>query len=213
MFKLKYKGREIGLDTDCRIEWDSVKTNSSNTPTVWCVSNEKIARFVIAEHMIKFKKESAGHPDYMRIVGVEMDREYNVFEFVDEILKRYPKDFGRIDIDGKISYEYKNGVLDWALIPQDLFNRIVDKVEGTSSYYHTDYKLTLKGDKPKEEEKTPADKLMGIFKEMQRELHDVRLKYEKKTGMNILSIKTDQSGSINLSTDYRNGVFGFDIVV
>lgn len=213
MFKLKYKGQEIGLDTDCRIEWDSVKTDSSNTLTGWSGSHEEIDRFVNAEYMIKFKKESAGHPDYMRIVGAEMDREYNVFDFIDEILERYPKDHGRIDIDGKISYEYKDGVLDWALIPQDLFNRVVEHVEGMSSYYNTDYKLILKGDKPKEEEKTPADKLMGIFKKMQRELHDVRLKYEKKTGMNILSIKTDQSGSINLSTDYRNGVFGFDIVV
>lgn len=174
---------------------------------------QEIDRFVIAEHMIKFKKESAGHPDYMKIVGVEMDREYNVFEFVDEILKMYPKDHGRIDIDGKISYEYKDGVLDWALIPQDLFNRVIEKVEGMSSYYNTDYKLILKSDEPKEGEKTLADKLMGIIKEMQRELHDVRLKYQNKIGMDILSIKTDQSGSINLSTDYRNGVFGFDIVV
>jgi hypothetical protein len=48
---------------------------------------------------------------------------------------------------------------------------------------------------------------------MQRELHDVRLKYKEKIGANILSIKVDRSGSINLSTDYRNGVFGFDIEV
>lgn len=169
--------------------------------------------------MIKFKKESAGHPDYSRIVGAEMDKEYTVFEFIDEILKKHPKDYGRIDVDGKISYEYKNGVLDWALIPQELFNRVVENVEGMSSYYNTDYKLILKSglilksDASKEEEKTLADKLMGIFKEMQRELHDVRLKYQKKTGINILSIKTDQSGSINLSTDYRNGVFGVDIEV
>jgi hypothetical protein len=163
--------------------------------------------------MIKLIFESAGCPDYSRIACAYMDREYTVFDFIDEILKKHPKDYGRIDIDGKISYEYKDGALDWALIPQDLFNRVIEKVGGMSSYYNTDYKLILKGDKPKEEEKTPADKLMGIFKEMQRELHDVRLKYEKKTGMNILSIKTDQSGSINLSTDYRNGVFGFDIVV
>lgn len=213
MFKLKYKGQEIGLDKDCRIEWDSVKTNGSDTPTGWSGSHEEIDRFVNAEYMIKFKKESAGHPDYMRIVDVEMDREYNVFDFIDEILKRYPKDYGRIDIDGKISYEYKNGVLDWAIIPQELFNRVVENVEGMSSYYNTDYKLILKSDEPKEGEKTLADKLMGIIKEMQRELHDVRLKYQNKIGMDILSIKTDQSGSINLSTDYRNGVFGFDIVV
>lgn len=96
--------------------------------------------------MIKFKRESAGHPDYMKIVGAEMDKEYNVFEFVDEILESRPKDYGRIDIDGKISYEYKNGVLDWALIPQDLFNRVVENVKGMSSYYHAVYKLILKDD-------------------------------------------------------------------
>lgn len=163
--------------------------------------------------MIKFKRESAGHPDYMKIVGAEMDKEYNVFEFVDEILESRPKDYGRIDVDGKISYEYKNGVLDWGIIPQELFNRIVVKVEGMSSYYHADYQLTLKSDKPKKEEKKPVSDLMDVLKEMQRELHDVRLKYQKEIGMNILSIKTDQSGSISLSTDYRNGVFGVDIVV
>ena len=162
MFKLKYKGQEIGLDTDCHIEWDSVKTNSTDTPTGWCASHEEIDRFVIAEYMIKFKKESVGHPDYMKIVGAEMDREYNVFEFVDEILKRYPKDYGRIDIDGKISYEYKNGVLDWALIPQDLYNRVVENVEGMSSYYNTDYKLTLKGDRPKE--KVELEEKKDMFK-------------------------------------------------
>lgn len=42
MFKLKYKGQEIGLDTDCRIEWDSVKTDSSNTLTGWSGSHEEM---------------------------------------------------------------------------------------------------------------------------------------------------------------------------
>ena len=163
--------------------------------------------------MINLKFESAGHPDYNRIVGAEMDKEYTVFEFIDEILKSLPRDYGIINIDDKISYEYKNGVLDWALIPQDLFNRVVENVEGMSNYCNTDYKLILKGDEPKEEKKEPMDDLMDIFKEMQRELNDVRLKYKERTGMNILSIKVDRSGSISLSTDYRNGVFGFDIEV
>lgn len=163
--------------------------------------------------MIKLKFGSAGHPDYSRIVGAEMDKEYTVFEFIDEILKSHPRDYGIINIDDKISYEYKDGVLDWALIPQDLFNRVVENVEGMSSYYNTDYKIILKGDEPKEEKKKPMGYIMDILKEMQRELHDVRLKYKEKTGMDILSIKTDQSGSISLSTDYRNGVFGFDIEV
>ena len=163
--------------------------------------------------MINLKHESTGHPDYIRIVGAEMDKEYNVFEFVEGILKSLPKDYGIINIDDKISCEYKNGVLDWALIPQDLFNRVVENVEGMSSHYNTDYKLILKGDEPKEEKKKPADDFMGILRGMQRELHDVLLKYKEKIGANILSIKVDRSGSINLSTDYRNGVFGFDIEV
>lgn len=163
--------------------------------------------------MIKLKHESTGHPDYMRIVGAEMDKEYTVVEFIDEILKSLPMDYGRINIDDKISYEYKDGVLDWALIPQELLNRVVENVEGMSKYYNTDYKLILKGDEPKEEKKKPADDFMDILREMQRELHDVRLKYKEKIGANILSIKVDRSGSINLSTDYRNGVFGFDIEV
>lgn len=163
--------------------------------------------------MINLKHESTGHPDYIRIVGAEMDKEYTVVEFIDEILKSLPMDYGRINIDDKISYEYKDGVLDWALIPQELLNRVVENVEGMSNCYNTDYKLILKGDEPKEEKKKPADDFMDILREMQRELHDVRLKYKEKIGANILSIKVDRSGSINLSTDYRNGVFGFDIEV
>lgn len=212
MFKLKYKGQEIGLDTDCRIEWDSVKTDSSNTLTGWSGSHEEIDRFVNAEYMIKFKKESAGHPDYMRIVGAEMDREYNVFDFIDEILKRYPKDYGRIDIDGKISYEYKNGVLDWALIPQELFNRVVEKVEGMSCYYNTDYKLTLKGDKPKEE----VEKRMGIediLDEIGAEMQEMKRKYEEKYGMNIASILVSKYGEKSFKANSESGVFEFDIVV
>lgn len=163
--------------------------------------------------MINLKFESTGHPDYNRIVGAEMDKEYTVFKFIEEILNSLPRDYGRIDIDDKISYEYKNGVIDWALIPQDLLNRVVENVEGMSSYYNTDYKIILKDGEPKEEKKKPADDFMDILREMQRELHDVRLKYKEKIGANILSIKVDRSGSINLSTDYRNGVFGFDIEV
>lgn len=163
--------------------------------------------------MIKLKFESAGHPDYSRITCAYMDREYTVFEFIDEILKKHPKDYGRINIDDKISYEYKNGVLDWALIPQDLFNRVVENVEGMSSYYNTDYKLILKRDEPKMEEKKSSEHLMDTINEMQQELLDLRLKYEKKIGGRILSIKTDISGDIKLSTDERRGIYGLDIEV
>lgn len=163
--------------------------------------------------MIKLKHESTGHPDYSRIACAYMDREYTVFEFIDEILKKHPKDYGRINIDDKISYEYKNGVLDWALIPQDLFNRVVENVEGMSSYYNTDYKLILKRDEPKMEEKKSSEYFMDTINEMQQELLDLRLKYEKKIGGRILSIKTDISGDIKLSTDERRGIYGLDIEV
>lgn len=163
--------------------------------------------------MIKIKFADTGHPDYMRIVGAEMDKEYNVFEFIDEILKKHPKDYGRINVDDKVSYKYKAGVLDRALIPQDLFNRVVEKVEGMSSYYNTDYKLILKSNESKDEEKTPADDFMDVLKEMQQELLDLRLKYEQKIGGRILSIKTDISGDIRLFTDERCGIFGLDIEV
>lgn len=163
--------------------------------------------------MIKIKFADTGHPDYMRIVGAEMDKEYNVFEFIDEILKKHPKDYGRINVDDKVSYEYKAGVLDFALIPQDLFNRVVEKVEGMSSYYNTDYKLILSKNEPQKEEKKPADDFMDVLKEMQQELLDLRLKYEQKIGGRILSIKTDISGDIRLFTDERCGIFGLDIEV
>ena len=163
--------------------------------------------------MIKLKFGSAGHPDYSRIVGAEMDKEYTVVEFINEILEMYPKNYGEINIDDNIFLNYKNGALDWSFMNLRLSGLVVEKVEGMSSYYNTDYKIILKGNEPKEEKKKPMGYIMDILKEMQRELHDVRLKYKEKTGMNILSIKTDQSGSISLSTDYRNGVFGFDIEV
>lgn len=163
--------------------------------------------------MIKLKYTDTGHPDYMRIAGAEMDKEYNVFEFIDEILKKHPKDYGRINVDDKISCKYKAGVLDCALIPQDLFNRVVEKVEGMSSYYNTDYKLILSKNEPQKEEKKSADDFMDVLKEMQQELLDLRLKYEQKIGGRILSIKTDISGDIKLSTDERRGIFGLDIEV
>ena len=163
--------------------------------------------------MIKLKFESTGCPDYSRIACAYMDKEYTIFEFIDEMLKKHPKDYGRIDIDGKISYEYKDGVFDWALIPQDLFNRVVENVEGMSSYYHTDYKLILKSDNPEEKQNTIVEEFTGILIEMQQELLDLRLKYEQKIGGRILSIKTDISGDIKLSTDERHGIFGLDIEV
>lgn len=163
--------------------------------------------------MIKLKFESAGCPDYSRITCAYMDREYTVFDFIDEILKKYPKDYGRINIGDNIFYEYKDGVLDWALIPQELFYRVVENVEGMSSYYHTDYKLILKSGITKEKQNTIVEDFTGILNEMQQELLDLRLKYEQKIGGRILSIKTDISGNIKLSTDERRGIFGLDIEV
>ena len=92
--------------------------------------------------MIKITFESAGHPDYFRIVGAEMDKEYTAIEFIEEILKTHPRDYGRFTL-GNISYDYKNGVLDWALLYQEVMNKVVVGVKGMSSYFNTDYELTL----------------------------------------------------------------------
>lgn len=94
--------------------------------------------------MIKLKFESAGHPDYSRIVGAEMDKEYTVVEFINEILEMYPKDYGEINIDGNIFLNYKNGALDWSFMNLRLSGLVVEKVEGISSYYNTNYKLVSK---------------------------------------------------------------------
>lgn len=163
--------------------------------------------------MIEIILESAGHPDYFKIVGAEMDKEYTVFEFVEEILKKYPKNYGRINVDDEVSYDYENGVLDWALIPQDLFNRVVEKVEGMSSYYHNDYKLVLKKDTDKQEKKSPSVDLMDLIAEMGVEMRNTLDKYEKKIGMPIHSVTVDRHEDISLSTTYRGGEFGFEIVV
>lgn len=92
--------------------------------------------------MIKFEFESTGHPDYSRIVGAEMDKEYTAIEFIEEILKANPRDYGHITLDG-ICYDYKNGVLDWALFHQEKMNKVVVGVKGMSSYFNTDYELIL----------------------------------------------------------------------
>jgi hypothetical protein len=42
MFKLKYKGQEVGLDKDCRIEWGSVETDASDSPAGWCATHEEM---------------------------------------------------------------------------------------------------------------------------------------------------------------------------
>jgi hypothetical protein len=162
--------------------------------------------------MIKLIFESAGCPDYSRIACAYMDREYTVFDFIDEILKKHPKDYGRIDIDNKFSYEYKNGVLDWALIPQDLFNRVIENVQGMSSYYNTDYKLILKNDKPKGE----VEKRMGIediLDEIGAEMQEIKRKYKEKYGMNITSILVSKYGEKSFKASSESGVFEFDIVV
>lgn len=163
--------------------------------------------------MIEIILESAGHPDYFKIVGAEMDKEYTVFEFVDEILKKYPKNYGRINVDDEVSYDYENGVLDCGIIPQDLCNRVVEKVEGMSSYYHNDYKLVLKKDEDKQEKKSPSAELMDLVLEMGIEMRKTLDKYEKKIGVPIHSVTVDRQEDISLSTTYRGGVFGFEIVV
>lgn len=163
--------------------------------------------------MINIKFESAGHPDYSRIVGAEMDKEYTVIGFIDEILKTYPKDYGSINIDDEIFLEYKDGVLDWSFINLRLSGLVVEKVEGTSSYYHTDYKLVSKKDADKQEKKSPSVDLLDLIAEMGVEMRMTLDKYEKKIGMPIHSVTVDKQEETALSTTYRGGVFGFEIVV
>ena len=71
----------------------------------------------------------------------------------------------------------------------------------------------MKSDNPKEKQNTIVEEFTGILNEMQQELLDLRLKYEQKIGGRILSIKTDISGDIKLSTNERRGIFGLDIEV
>lgn len=163
--------------------------------------------------MIKLKFESAGHPDYSRIVGAEMDKEYTVIGFINEILKVFPKDYGNINIDDEIFLEYKDGVLDWSFINLRLSGLVVEKVEGTSSYYHTNYKLVSKKEADKQEKKSTSEELMGLIIKMGDEMRGVIDKYEKKIGMPIHSVTLDKQEDISLSTTYRGGVFGFEVVV
>ncbi len=163
--------------------------------------------------MIKIKFESGGHPDYNRIVGAEMDKEYTVIGFIDEILKMYPKDHGNINIDDEIFLEYKDGVLDWSFINLRLSGLVVEKVEGMSSYYYTNYKLVSKKDADKQEKKSPSAELMDLVLEMGVEMRKTLDKYEKKIGVPIHSMTVDKHEDISLSTTYRGGEFGFEIVV
>ena len=127
--------------------------------------------------MIKIKFESGGHPDYSRIVGAEMDKEYTVIGFIDEILKMYPKDYGSISIDDEIFLKYKDGVLDWSFINLRLSGLVVEKVEGMSSYYHTDYKLVSKKEADKQEKKSPSAELMDLVLEMGVEMSEKGLEF------------------------------------
>ena len=163
--------------------------------------------------MIKLKFESAGHPDYSRIVGAEMDKEYTVLGFIEEIIKMYPNDYGSINIDDDTFIRYEKGELDWSFINLRLSGLVVEKVEGTSSYYHTDYKLVSKKDADKQEKKSPSAELMDLVLEMGIEMRKTLDKYEKKIGVPIHSVTVDRQEDISLSTTYRGGVFGFEIVV
>lgn len=126
--------------------------------------------------MIKIKFESGGHPDYSIIVGAEMDKEYTVIGFIDEILKMYPKDYGNINIDDEIFLKYKDGVLDWSFINLRLSGLVVEKVEGMSSYYNTDYKLVSKKDADKQEKKSPSAELIDLVFEDLEKLKEQMLK-------------------------------------
>ena len=161
--------------------------------------------------MIKLKFESAGHPDYSRIVGAEMDKEYTVVEFIDEILEMYPKDYGEINIDGNIFLNYKNGALDWSFMNLRLSGLVVEKVEGISSYYNTNYKLMSKKDADKQEKK--QINIEDMLNEISNEMQEMKRKYKEKYGLNIASILVSKHAEKALKTDYENGAIEIDIVV
>ena len=161
--------------------------------------------------MIKLKFESAGHPDYSRIVGAEMDKEYTVVEFINEILDMYPKDRGEINIDENIFLDYKNGALDWSFMNLRLSGLVVEKVEGISSYYNTNYKLTSKKDADKQEKK--QINIEDMLDEISSEMQEMKRKYKEKYGLNIASILVSKHAEKALKTDYENGAIEIDIVV
>lgn len=82
-----------------------------------------------------------------------------------------------------------------------------------SSYYHTNYKLVSKKDADKQEKKSKSAELMDLIAEMGIEMRGIVDKYEKKIGMPIHSVTVDNQEAIALSSTYRCGVFGFEIVV
>lgn len=151
------------------------------------------------------------YPSYKNIQYATMRKSYTLEMFIQEILEANPYDHGFF-IVGNYKLYYQEGSLEYE-IPDELKNGYVGMVKGVKGFYVGDYIISLVSPNLEKEEKKPTDDLMDILDEMQRELHDIRMKYEGKTGMNILSIKSAQSGSINLSTDYRNGTFGFNIEV
>ena len=157
--------------------------------------------------MIKLKKESAGHPDYMKIVDAEMDKEYTVQGFVDEILSENPDDYGMIEVKGS-AYNFKDGKL---LEPIHLHvrDRKVVRVEGFGSYMNWHYILHLE-EKPKVEKKID---LMSLLKQMRFELRQVVDKYQAEIGTPIRSVRLSENGNISIESNENFGVFGFDITV
>jgi hypothetical protein len=151
------------------------------------------------------------YPSYKNIQYATMRKSYNLEMFIQEILEANPYDHGFF-IVGDYKLYYQDGILEYE-IPDKLKNGYVGAVKGVKGFDIGDYIISLVSPNLEKEEKKPADNLMDILREMQQELQDVRMKYAKKIGVDVLSIKANESGSIILSTDYRNGVFGFDIEV
>lgn len=202
MFKMKYNGQEIGLDKDCRIDWDSIKTSTIST-VGWCAYHEEMDE-IKKKIMIEFEHRNTGNPDYIKIVGVWMDKEYTLQEFVEEVLKMYPSDQGKFNVGYNVVCEYKKGKAYWNNVAEEFLNRIVDGVGGMSSYGHTDYNIVLKSDEPDKTTNSDDGSLMGVIKEMRSELADLRLKYGKRLGMPIVSVTSDESGELHISSDCIN---------
>lgn len=158
--------------------------------------------------MIKFKCESAGHPDYMRINGFEADKVYSVREFVDDVLTARPNDHGDFKIL-ESRYGYKKGLL-LDPIPFDIQERRVVNVGGISSYFNASYELDIEGEGV-EEKKSEGFTFCEIWRELYEDMAPIINKYEKKFGMPILSIGFDRLGDPRFSTDYLHGQMGVNI--
>ena len=156
--------------------------------------------------MIKFEYESSGHPDYMKMTGV-LDKEYTVSELIFELLVMFPKSRGYIIVrdhcieyeDAKIQGEPMN----------DVEPMLVEGVSGISCYGNVDFTITAVPKMKKDGGNRIVDITM-MLNEMQSDMKKMLHECEKKTGINIRSIKIGKHDSIRVSTEVVNDELVFE---